>query len=1242
MARTLDATLLAAQDSSCHHPIIEILSSQNNPDIPFDGQELFTEATSKNTPHVIIHSTGRLCGVARYASAVPQDYIRYFYSDTDRIETQFVDISAGSGNTINDLSLCELTNGNIGVIYKYTNGSTAYINYKILSVIGAVVSAGANIMSLATSSFLSSPAVIRLANDTYLLVYAKQVSTHYHLFKHTSSDFTTWAAVAELTITGMTDTLKKDSPHLTQIDTGEIWLWFDCLESTNSNGAELRNVYHSISSDNGATWSAVTKITAFTDYLACGKHPMVVQKDAQTQYLAYTEHSSVLLVPFATATGYCGASKTGVAYIHNISYDEETRKIYCNTDGDTAFRCVLEVDIDTFEITDCWNTTTLPGYPGGTGWGATMKFIHNESHWFVMYGADGNKKQLAVLDVELNTIAILSTKTETIGGYAFTENIDNRPSDADYGNGISYSHVDAANKKLWVVFGTLWNSGGAKNGNIAWGFFDLTDMAGPTYAFNLVATATHATSDYTYDHWAHINIEENVLVRSYSSDFRNYQVIDVYTLQGEGVGTRQFTFNNVTHDFPHSAFIGEKIYLNGKIYGNFPYNSGAQWANMRGLCEIDCNTGVFTYHRPTYATVDDYKFTSIQPMSDGRIILTATDHGIIIFNPADTSWTQYNSTTVPGMPTQSTKYFSMYEPTNNLILAGIGLPTGSALIGINPEGSFDQSHYKIGSLSGGVWSWGADAPLVASHADYDASILFDSDDSLWAYWERRISLSIGTILWDKESTNFPISDYLVRGEAVTTSRTIDGNPSSLDFTVAKGHLFDPHNTMSSFSIYLKKGRKLTYRLGEKVSGIDYWENQGSFIVRDLSLDYERGQYPIAKIKATDISDIWDEHNVVATDLYNSFPELVIPDVLQEHVNFDPADVILPTFDNRIQVSHQWLDSTVKTVITDLCHRFGYFPRIDMDGKLSARRISNANAVDHVYSNLTKILKFTPDDSFSDNTNRIVVTGFEQSFITVTYAEERIGELQGTVGWWGCKKDFTVYYSKDKSRTCVNPRLVVLVNAQSSLFSNVSESIISVDIDNKYCVIKVTAPNLVAVLVAAIATIIASYYIGDGTVSIGFGKTIPIGSLIRSIATVVALQVLATQGSFQYEVWGYPTGQIRRSVQSNPASSDCNDADLQNQLGFVVEKKYEDPLCYSVAQCQQVATQEMMIARSQRKRGSFSKIMHLQDEEGDTIQVPHPYTGVTMTMFITDIVRKVVLPGESQEGICTDDVTGWII
>jgi hypothetical protein len=76
----------------------------------------------------------------------------------------------------------------------------------------------------------------------------------------------------------------------------------------------------------------------------------------------------------------------------------------------------------------------------------------------------------------------------------------------------------------------------------------------------------------------------------------------------------------------------------------------------------------------------------------------------------------------------------------------------------------------------------------------------------------------------------------------------------------------------------------------------------------------------------------------------------------------------------------------------------------------------------------------------------------------------------------------------------------------------------------------------------------------------------------------------------------------------------------------------------------VANHERDVAQAQRKRIKFSKISHLQDEEGDTITIVHPASGQTMDVFITDLTRKYSVPEGpgNDEASCIDEIEGWCL
>lgn len=1227
MALELDPILQTAQDGQTHNPIIEIKASQWTADIPFDGQILLETANNERNPNVITHSSGRLCAVYIYQSG--NWYIRYVYTDINRSTFSFVNFT--SYYNVIDVSICELVGGNIGIIYRYDSGG--YVRYKTLSVTGTQITDG----TIFNSTYLSGPSVKKLADNTYLMVYTKKVGSDYKFYKRTSSNFTSWSSETEITIGGLTSTKRKANPSLAQISTGDIFLWFDYLESTGGSGEELTNIYYSISADNGVTWGNAVKVTNYTDYSAKALHPISVQKLANTLHMIFTDDRSALHMD-NTAAGWC----TNSGRIKSLHFDAVNRKLYSVIRGASAagLSCIIKINVDTWAVEDYWNCSTLPGFSSGWCAGGFEPYAGKADGPIIPFSAGGDHPgAVAVLDAEADTIKEYYFRDDTEWGK--TRNVEWADFDRIYY--VSFVQTDYANKKLWVVL--LWTSG-FSHAEI-YGWIDLNETIPPDGKYTFHDQISFYNSIFSWNPTDVLFIPGEDLVM-FSAPYPNgwaptgqFNILILST----GALWKQYDYSS-NPDFHHNGFL-EFVYIpeTGKVYGNFTYKSDEGQGDRRGLMEVDINTDAIQYHRPTWGTYDDYHLDYLSVDGDNNIWIGSDTYGVTKFNTTDLSWVLYNNANLPGLtPSGSDNFmFVVFDDFKKMVYTTTSwLNPWHGLVAFLETGRIQRSYYTIGEYTTS-WAFPASNPLVLGFLDYDASIAFDpSDGGMYAFWTNKL-VSEESIKWDKEFGDFNLSGYLVKGEEIVCHRSIDGNPFELNFAVSEGHLFDPHNNYSLWSIYLKKGRKLIFRLGEKISGVDYWQNQGVFTVDETSLSYERGSYPVMHINAKDRFIVWKNHDVVATDLYTLLPKPSIEDIVTKHTDFLISDIDLPVFDNGIELYHQWLDTNVFGIVQQICNRFGYYPRIDVNGKLSARKISETESVNHAYSDMTRIINFTPDDTFSDYTNRLTITGQERSFIEVTYAEERISSMNGTVGWWGFKKDFTIYYSDDKSRRCVNPRLVKLESTTSIMFSlagKINESITYEDPDNKYVIVTITAPNLSPILASAIALIISSYFIPDNVWVVGgSGQTIILpwsGSFIRAVAIVTALSVLGATGNYQYEIWAQPLGKIKRSIQGQ-----ANDLPFQVDCGMIVEKKFEDPMCYTVSQCIEVAEFELMIAKLQRSRIKFSKITHLQDEEGDIIQIPHPFTGTTLKIYVTNLTRKIKIPEEpAGEGYCIDEVEGW--
>ena len=1218
MSLTLDSTLAIAQDSQSRNPLVEIISDQWTGSIPFDGQFLTSETTDEQKPNVIMHSSGRLCLV--YILGTTK--IKYVYTDTER--TEFI-LKEFAFDSLQAVSLCEMVDGNIGIIF-ITGGTDRQLRYMILSPTGDIVTAHTLIAQYTgATSTVDMPFVLKLADETYLLVYYHKTVSGlvYKIMKRTSSDFITWSAESECVISGLASNRQRYNPSLLQITTGDIFLWFDYVTELSAT-KELTNCYYSISADNGVTWGAAVKITDYTTYGVVGKHPIAVQKTVSQMHLLFFEQRGALHMDNRSTFGWCGGI---YSYIYDLSYDSVKRKLYVILSARfNAEFCIIKVDIDSWTVDKFWSTSTTPGFSG---------IFRSQIIGLARHGERG----LIPVHIGGTIVSVLDGEADTITNYIFensaphglTRNVDLAPT----GEHVRYSWIDYDSKRLYLVFGDSYI--GIHRLRI--GFIDLNEQPSPgeLYSFTTILTdTTNHILGYLGFYLSPGNDFAIVAMQKCFYDAEGY--LKIYNLSSGGTYKNYRLSTN--SGFPRLG-LSNCILVGNKVYGGFEYEPLYGEAEKRGLCIIDLETDFITYARPTWATLDEYALHGQIISTDADELIITTSYGVAVYDTITGGWTLYNNEDLPGLtPNGIGDAFGAiaYSEEDNLIFAHAANGPWCCISAFSIYGFMKQNKYKIGEYIAS-WAFGETAPLTIGWNDYELVAALDPvDQSIYAFWTNRKIQEL-SIKWDKEAAAFDLSPYLLNGTEVTFQRSIDGAPASLSFSCSHGHLFDPTNAFSLWSMYLKKGRKLSLRFGEKVSDVDYWQDQGSFYVISSKLLWERGEYPSISVEAEDVRNLWAIGNISATNFYETIPVTLLKNVMIDHAGFALEDIDLPVFDNSVILWIQWIDTSLKDILEQVCYRFGYFPRMTVDGKFSARRISGLNAVDHVYSGHTWLINFTPDDSFSNFLNRVTVTGQSHDYIDVLFDEEMVGTLNGTCGWYGYKNDFDVYFSLDQSRRCVYPKLRVLETATSIAFKlagSISESITFIDPEGFYCTVTVKAPSLVFLLVMAIGLIIASYWIPDIVVGL---ITIPIGRYIAMLGVVLALMVLGSIGNFQYEILACPIGKVRQSFQAQ-----ADDTDLQQEIGKVIEAKIDDPLCFTIAQCQTVANYEMDIVKWQRNRVKLTKLAHLQDEEGDTLQILHPYTQQPVKIFVTDLTRKFQKPSspDSNDGYFLDDIEGWKI
>jgi hypothetical protein len=388
--------------------------------------------------------------------------------------------------------------------------------------------------------------------------------------------------------------------------------------------------------------------------------------------------------------------------------------------------------------------------------------------------------------------------------------------------------------------------------------------------------------------------------------------------------------------------------------------------------------------------------------------------------------------------------------------------------------------------------------------------------------------------------------------------------------------------------------------------------------------------------------MWEFANVVATEYYSTYPEDILEDLIPDVTNLTLSDIDpLLNFDDSNIIYQQWIETPVKDIIHQICERFRYYPRIDVNGKFTAKKISDVNPIGgiHVYPDLTKIIRFSPDDAYSDYTNRIVVMGEGRDWLEVLYNEEPVGQsVTGASGWWGKRKFITVWYSADHSKQCRYPRMDILESVKDGpyLCKKGHERLWTIASDELSIVILVDGPNLVGLFIAAVIIYLVLIIVCGILKSLGWGIG-AVCSVAEAYAMFNLMEIVGTQGMYSYNFYAQPVGHVRQSFQAN-----ADDTTLQTEIGMLVEKKFEDPLCYTLAQCQFVADFEMMVTKLQRNRVTFEKLADLRDEEGDIIQILHPFSGQAMRILITDLKRifKVSSSPGSNDGKVTDVCEGW--
>jgi hypothetical protein len=461
-------------------------------------------------------------------------------------------------------------------------------------------------------------------------------------------------------------------------------------------------------------------------------------------------------------------------------------------------------------------------------------------------------------------------------------------------------------------------------------------------------------------------------------------------------------------------------------------------------------------------------------------------------------------------------------------------------------------------------------------------------------------------------------------------------------------LWDPHNLSSLYHVHTQRGKKISVRFGEQSGEATLWQDQGDFVVEDVQISYSRPHHPVATINCRDRRAQWYEGEVQMTDDYSGeFPETILSDLLTDHCNLVSGESFALPLSGEMSFSHpiymRWMEQNIMDIFDELLDHFRYVHHYDVDGNFTIKEIDFNKDVDHVYPNTTKLVNYSPDNSYSIYTNRIVVKAEGRYEIPVIYGEELYGQDWGTLGWYGYDETERHYFSKDEKLRITSPRLSITRHPQiDSIFGGTSGRVTIEKTTETYMDVNVWCGDRTGTLIAALASMAVAAALAiacDATSWIPGGGSlcgIPLGILAG--ASILASEVLGTMGYYSYEIYGKPRGTYKQTFQQ-----EANDFESQMMLdGMVITQEINDPLCYKETHCKFVAERSMELIKYQRYGVTCTKIADLRDELLDIITIPHPHSGQPFDYMIYSLTRRFMQPGgeEGGDGYFFDDIEGW--
>jgi hypothetical protein len=1261
----LDSTLQSRLDGLERQPAIEVLSSEFLATIPFQGNSFGISGSSTFQPQLLSLTSGRLGQFYIDSSA----QLKWMYTDAERNQWTTYNLASITTHEVLWAHGVELANGNIGVVFLAQTVTNDWHLYDaVIAPTGAIVTAASLIEDLSNSYDWRAPYVTQLASGDFYLVYIREdPDTAWAIYARTCTTWGTWGAASDITPSGVDTATEIDNPSLFETEEGDLFLLFDHVTSTQDD-VTIKNIFSSISTDDGASWSTAEARTNYTSFGSNGLDPVIVQKANGTAWLIFYENIRVLHMD-ESATGFleCGSYGMGVKDTHVDSVNRKIYVVYGNSQpGTKSVGGVAVVDIATWSIDKVYYPSSTPAlnqlYCDDHVWNNFM--IHGDGKYLAM-AVNHSSGHIAVAVIDHTTDTITNYTMDDLGydyygppangiptyGLPRSVEFNSNPRYGFLTINVACVRVDASRDRIY--FG--WD-GGYWRQYMMFSYIDLT--AAPDgegmYSMTWVTNETSGISIpgdnrawYEYNWAFEIDTERQYFV-CYSSGGGNVGSLSwnggcaILSEPANGAIVKYYVYpnnNGAPRWGPHKAIIHD-----GVLYGSMYYCSAWPHTDQRGLVKINYLTDAITYHQPSFVTADQYFFQDFALDEDNGRIYCASPWGIARFTIASGAWTLFSNDTLPGFtrPGESNSMgFVSYDPVEgNVIMGAWNDYTTNFLEGIgmfNENGAYNQLQY-ITADKAASWSWGSQLDLSYYSNEAYPSAVIDVLDALWVTWNHiDWEQGINVLYWGNDLGAINLTDDIMGTVSLNWQLK---RINKLDFKLANGHLYDPQNLLSTKNIVGQKGRKMHVRIGEHIGGFTYWVNQGTYIVDTVKMDYKRGTQPALTINGTGKTSLWRHQQVAVSTLYSGqMPDDLLRDFIDDNTQLLDTEYDLPVFNSEHSLYYQWIDKTVWDIVEEICDHFFYAMYEDVDGVFTCRRVSLTQTVDHEYADDTHLQNFGPDDNYSDYTNRVRGIGESNDYTEVLHAEELITSRGGSVGWWTKKSDEDIYFSEDGERQCRNPRLNVIHSPKEYdlLLDQLARgeggiTLSYIDPYEKYVTVEIEVRDLTMAFAGAVLAMVG---IAAAATWCGASLYSTCGGYIwaTAIAAGLVFYILAAMASYQYEIWARPVGRVKNTIQYV-----ADDLEFQSKLnGEIITEEITDPLCQSVTECRRVAEGNLEMIKAQRRRIRFNKLAHLQDELMDKIKVYHPYSGEGMELLVVGLKRTYT---KGEGGGVFDEIDGW--